>query len=1147
VRETARFCGACGALVGPGAGRSAAIGDTIPVATGDTLVDRDSPASAGRPAGAALETGARLGAGGRYRVERLLGAGGFGEAYLATDTQLGRTCVVKRLAISPSWSPDERQLARQSFAREARLLVDLNTPGHPNIPEIYEYLAESDCLVMKHIVGQDLGQLLRQRGGRLPEPVALRYAREACSALAYMHGRAPEPAIHRDIKPANILVDAADRVWLIDFGLAKALPAPVARAGADRSQTAGTIGFTPPEQWRGRAEPRSDIYALGVTLHQLLTGYFAPTSDLLALIQGQGSLPPARELNPDVRPDVERLIERALAYDAAARPSAAEFLAELDRILARPAIPRPPEPARPPLAPAFVGRASELAAAADQLSRTHALAIVGLAGVGKSALAARLAAQVMDPEKVFWHTFHRDEGADALIWDLAGFLAWGGQAELWQLLQSARLTGGQPPPPEALCDYALRLLRGQGFLLCLDDFQLAEGDPLLDTLARRLAAEARAGQLELLISSRAAPAFARAGELLQLAGLNVGDTQALLSQRGVALPADLADTLVRYTAGSAQFLMLAADALQHAERPADAVAHLAEAGDIDRYLLREVDAYLERDERALMQAVAVLLGYPAGRDAIEALVDVGGARRMLAELSARGLLVAAESEEGRAYTACEIVRQFYYDSLARRERLDLHRRAADYFSDAPGEQLAAARHYALAGDLPQAAARATADVWSIVNQGQARALRALLGQLGPGQLAPELWADVLIARGEVGALLGEAEAARASFGAALERLEPLGDSAPVRERRARACRGMAESLEGAAPRQALDWLLRGLAQAVGSSSREEAALQIKLGTVQVALGAYAEAQAALDRGQALLPPGPSQLRINAFNTLGLLAYAQGQFDAGRRYTEQGLELCEQLGDDVRMAKMLINLGAHAAVGGDWPGALAAYGRAIELADRTGADRQRMFVDLNLGFLQVRTGDYSAALASLSSGIDLARAVESRVLEVAGLATLADLHIRQADLGAAAEALDRAQALADTIDARSQQPELLRCRAELELARGAAEMAREYAERSIALAGELQTDLEAGPSLRVLALALLHLGQRQPALDAFARSLALLDGKDPYEAARTRLAWGAALLEGGDHAPGAELISQARAEFARLGARADQAAAESLLT
>ncbi|NJO83599.1 MAG: serine/threonine protein kinase, partial [Blastochloris sp.] len=215
------------------------------------------------------------------------------------------------------------------------MLVSLNAPGHPNIPEIYDYVAEHHCLMMKYIEGHTLGQALAERG-RLRESEALRYVRDVCSALAYMHSRKPEPVLHRDIKPSNILIDSEARIWLIDFGLAKATPIQTSISGTPHTQSSGTLGFTPPEQWRGAADPRSDLYALGATLHILLSGHkiTIDASDVSAVLRGEKDpLPPVRQFAPEVRPAVEQLIRQAMAFDPDERPTSQELLDELDTLL----------------------------------------------------------------------------------------------------------------------------------------------------------------------------------------------------------------------------------------------------------------------------------------------------------------------------------------------------------------------------------------------------------------------------------------------------------------------------------------------------------------------------------------------------------------------------------------------------------------------------------------------------------------------------------------------------------------------------------------------------------------------------------------------------------------------------------------------
>jgi serine/threonine protein kinase len=275
--------------------------------------------------------------GGRYRIDQHLGAGGFGATYRAVDTSLNdRPCVVKQLTIDPGWSDQKEQEARANFQREARMLVDLNQPGHPNIPDIYAYLDSEACLVMKYIAGQSLEAVRRQRGGRLPVPEALKYIRDVCDALTYMQGHASVPVLHRDIKPDNIMLGTDGRVWLIDFGLSKSTVVHPGRVHPSVTRAFGTIGYTPAEQWQQQAEPRSDVYALAATLHTLLTGY-QPSwteTDIPDIMRGhKGAFPPARSINAAISPEIESLIQCGMSASVQARPTARAFLCEIEALL----------------------------------------------------------------------------------------------------------------------------------------------------------------------------------------------------------------------------------------------------------------------------------------------------------------------------------------------------------------------------------------------------------------------------------------------------------------------------------------------------------------------------------------------------------------------------------------------------------------------------------------------------------------------------------------------------------------------------------------------------------------------------------------------------------------------------------------------
>jgi len=1152
VAPQARFCDVCGMHL-PVA--DAALEPTAPVIAAPSPAQSPAVAPA-LPAGGtsaapvhagAFRLGTVLGSNGRYRIERMLDKGGFGHAYLAYDTQLDRYCVVKHLRINPVWSAADQHLVQQNFQREARLLVTLNTPGHPNIPEIYEYLAESDCVVMKYIEGQSLIRMLKRRVDPLPEQDALRYIKDVCSALVYMHSRTPEPVLHRDIKPDNIMLDRAGRVWVIDFGLSKAVPTKLHPRGTHPSHGVGTLGYSPPEQRQGRAEPRSDVYALAATLYMLLTN--CPPAHLAGAMHEQPTPPSVRQINPAIRPEVERLIMRGMASDITARPTAQEFLAELEVLLAQPQIPSLPPPEPLPTLPDFVGRELELAYFAEELATAHLAVITGQAGVGKTALATTLAVQVGDPARIFWHAFHRDEGIATIIWKLAAFLAWNGQADLWRLLHTTAQAAGQPPPLEVLVDYLLQMVCGHGYLLCFDDFHYVEDDPQLDHLVDRLLNELQAGTIALIVTSRHKPAFMRSDAFAPLTGLNSADMRRLLDARKLALSDPLATDLYAATEGNVQLLTLAIEALQRAADPGRLIAHLSQTDNIERYLMAEVDERLTAEERSVMSAVAVLLGYGGTRAVIETLLEskdtIG---RTLHDLTNRFLLIVSDGVAEREYTLHAMVQDFYYNLLSRRARQALHRRAVLYYESEEPDALKAARHLERAGEYARAAQLATADVWALINRGQARALHHLLERFTARQLDTDQWVAVNIARGEVAALLGDHSAARASYTQALAQLDALPDTPAVRERRARACRGMGESLEPESPQQALAWLERGLDALAGDPSLEEAYLRFGMGSVLITGGKHAAAAQALEASLRLLPESASDWRARVLMNLGVIHCSQGDLERGKEYFLRTLEIYQQTQNDWRIAAVRQNLGMVRDIVGDWAGAAAEYRQALDLAERLGDVGRQLDLALTLGNLRAKQGDTAAALDHLSTSLALARRHALRDLLAYSQASLANLHIQLAAWAEAEAALAEAERTALELAEHShpQLPEIYRGWAQVRLGHGHAEAARADAERAVRLARELEASLDEGMGLRVLGQALLASGQHEQAMTAFAQSLALLGDTDPYEAARTRAQWGLALMSAGDCVRGTSLLQAARTTFQALGAKQDWAAVDERL-
>jgi serine/threonine-protein kinase len=205
----------------------------------------------------------------RYRVVKLLGGGGMGQVYLAHDTRLAdKPCAVKELIPDPHLSAEERAQSAAQFQREAAVLAHLS---HPNLPNVSDYFEENErfYLVMDFIEGETLEARLLASPEGLPQEEVVEWALQLCDVLDYLHGQNP-PVIFRDMKPANVMVTPEGKVKLIDFGVVRLFDPS---KGTDTLKM-GTAGYAPPEQYAGQGQttPRSDVYALGATLYELLTG-----------------------------------------------------------------------------------------------------------------------------------------------------------------------------------------------------------------------------------------------------------------------------------------------------------------------------------------------------------------------------------------------------------------------------------------------------------------------------------------------------------------------------------------------------------------------------------------------------------------------------------------------------------------------------------------------------------------------------------------------------------------------------------------------------------------------------------------------------------------------------------------------------------
>ena len=241
----------------------------------------------------------------RYRIVGPLGAGGFSSVYQARDMRfpnVTKLCAVKEMVISTP-DPQMRELTIKSFEREASMLAMMD---HAAIPDVSDYFTEGDrsYLIIELIRGKDLDEWLEEQTDYLDQETAIEWGIQVCDALYHLHSQKPQPIVFRDVKPSNIMLDHRGRIRLIDFGIAKVFEM------GDKGTMIGTEGYSPPEQYRGQAEPAGDIYALGATLHHLLTRQDPRLEPPFTFAER-----PINKVNPHVTPAFEAVIMRCLAYD----------------------------------------------------------------------------------------------------------------------------------------------------------------------------------------------------------------------------------------------------------------------------------------------------------------------------------------------------------------------------------------------------------------------------------------------------------------------------------------------------------------------------------------------------------------------------------------------------------------------------------------------------------------------------------------------------------------------------------------------------------------------------------------------------------------------------------------------------------------
>lgn len=250
---------------------------------------------------------------GKYEILKEIGRGGMSIVYLAMDKRLNKQWAVKEIRKKGSGKNDE--IVVNSLLAEANMMKKLD---HPSLPRIVDIIDNGITIyvVMDYIEGESLDKILGEYGAQ-PEDMVVGWAKQLCDALSYLHSQKPS-IIYRDMKPANVMLKPEGNIKIIDFGIAREYK----EQNLADTTVLGTKGYAPPEQYSGQTDPRSDIFALGMTMHHLLTGVDPRNGEPYA---------PVRQWNPELSEGIEIIIDRCVEPAAENRyQNCADLLYDLE-------------------------------------------------------------------------------------------------------------------------------------------------------------------------------------------------------------------------------------------------------------------------------------------------------------------------------------------------------------------------------------------------------------------------------------------------------------------------------------------------------------------------------------------------------------------------------------------------------------------------------------------------------------------------------------------------------------------------------------------------------------------------------------------------------------------------------------------------
>jgi non-specific serine/threonine protein kinase len=888
------------------------------------------------PSSGLLALGGRL-VKGRYEPLRIVGRGGQGEVILAHDHQHDRSVALKVRAVPTSAD-------RDYILREARVLLEL-TP-HVGVPLVREDFFEEDhyVLVMDWIEGRSLDRLLDEEGGPgLPLATVVGWLDQIAAALDHLHAHT-RPVIHQDVKPGNIVVTPEGRAVLVDFG--------ISRGRRDEAYPGGTLAYLAPELIvGGEPSPASDVFALAVTAHRLLTGS----------VPEPGVTPDWTSV-PDVhRQRVSSALDAGLALHAAGRPASAGALLAL---LRPPATPHN----LPTFVSSFIGRNEELREIQGLLDESRLVTLVGAGGCGKTRVAVATASSVLAdfPDGVF-------------LVDLAPV------SEPDLVPQTvARAVGVREQPGRQLVDVLTNALREGTYLVLMDNCEhlidavavltetLLQASPSLRVLATSREPIRIDGETTWPVPALGLPK----DQELPRAILDTESARLFVDRaRSVRPDLDLGDADASAVAqicngldGIPLALELAAASLRSmdvqevADRLDDRFSLLTDgrrtALPRHRTLRGAVEwshDLLSDDEKVALRRLGVFAG-TFSEDAASGVCGPDGLSdvpRILLQLVDASLLVR---DGQHRFHMLETIREYARERLeAAGERTEIADRHGHWFrsmvEDAEPELFGPRQADLLAALETDHDNIRSALSWWVRESPQpvsATQLASALGRfwMARGHLAEgRMWLESTLHMSDTEASPLRAKNASAAGGIA--HLQGDLDAARAHHEEAlKLCRAI------------------GMAQGVASSLSNLGALASMRGDYSTAIELSDEAV------RIFRDLGDRAREAQTLANLGAVAYANGDLERARTYLEQALQVVTELGDVQTRAKILTNLGGVARAQADFGSARTHLEESLSVKHELG-DRQGIAAAYNaLGDLALAEGDAPIAVGHHRRAIEL---------------------------------------------------------------------------------------------------------------------------------------------------------------------------------